>query len=106
MFRRRQMLHEIDVRRPWESVGILGASDQEAKVVPRLCGSHEQCFERWLAIFGVRPEVRQVSAIVRLWRDRPVNIGVDMTVKRLDVTCAESGTELVRDARSPGETQD
>ncbi|MGY4292157.1 hypothetical protein ACVWXN_000249 [Bradyrhizobium sp. i1.4.4] len=38
--------------------------------------------------------------------DRPVYVGIDMTIKRLDVTHAEPGAEFIRDLRTTCEAQD
>src|SRR4051812_851977 len=100
MLRRRQVADEIDVRRPRKIGRILGAADQETEILPEARRRHEQLFERALPVLGIRAEIGEIGAVMRLGGNGTVNVGIDVSIERSDVARAEFGAKLIEQPSS------
>src|SRR3954453_10937804 len=99
------MPDEVDVGRPGKVLRILRASDQEAQILPQKGWRDEQTLECALTIAGISAEIGQGGTVVRLWRSRPVDIGVCVAVERFDSARACQAMEIGESGRAAREAQ-
>src|SRR5690242_15491962 len=92
------MTDEIDVRRPREMLWVLSAANQELSVRLHLRRLQQQCFERFLTILGVSPQIGKIGFIMRERPRGTMQIRVDMTIERRDTSGAQSSAKFIQRA--------
>src|SRR3954447_23512657 len=94
------MTNEIDVRRPREVLRILGTGNQKPSIRSQLRRHNQQYIERLLAIFRVGADVGKVSTIMRQRLRRPMQVRIDMTIERRNLSCAKALAQFIERSAS------